>query len=65
MPSDVEMKNMAVAEWMPRSLKPELKDWLQTSQETNDKNRLLLVGNIVMPPMAFFAMCSLSRMWQP
>lgn len=63
--TDAEMKSMAGAEWMPRSMKPELGNWLQTSQEPNDKSRLALVGNIVIPPMAFFAMNCLSRMWQP
>ena len=50
--------------WMVGAKKPKLHQWLEHKRSCESKDRLQMVGNIVVPEMAFFAMQCLASMWQ-
>lgn len=56
------MSGMPAAPWMPRSKRPEIENWLLHTQTDSDKNRMNVIGNIVVPHMSFFAANMLARM---
>ena len=62
--SKEEMASWPEQEWMRGSKKPEVHTWLSKTQGANDAGRLRLLGNIVIPQMAFCAANLLSEMWQ-
>ena len=63
MMSDYEMKNMTMAAWMEHSHKPPMHEWLAPDQSEIDKSRMGMLGNLVVPQMAWFAANMLARMW--
>lgn len=59
----VEMQEMPTREWMRLSKRPQIHEWLSGSQSSLDKARLSILGNIVVPQMAYFAANMLAEMW--
>ena len=56
------MKALPATEWMPLSKKPPVHQWLLPNMDEATKSRLKVAGNVVMPPMAYFAAMVLSTM---
>lgn len=50
--------------WMAGSKKPQLHKWLEHKKSSGSKDRLEMIGNVVVPGMANFAMQCLASMWQ-
>ena len=63
MMSNMEMTEHSAQSWMPLSNAPELHSWLAPEQSEEDRNRLGVIGNIVVPQMAFFAAQMLKQAW--
>ena len=60
--STAELKALPTKQWMSRSKTPKMWSWLGQKQSEEDKNRLGVCGNIVLPEMASFAMHCLHAM---
>ena len=61
--SHQDLKTYPLRTWMDGSMTPPVHQWLQNSHSKEDKERLKVCGNIVIPAMAFFAMHILQEMW--
>lgn len=58
-----QLKAWPAAAWQSNGDRPEVHRWLAPSQTTTDKHRLAVVGNVVVPQMAFYACNCLCTMW--
>ena len=54
--SRAELKALPIQQWMSKSKAPKMWSWLGQKQTEQDKDRLTVCGNIVVPAMAYFAM---------
>lgn len=59
--SDLEMKQWPLEPWMAKSSKPEVHTWLQGKMDDMSQERLKVIGNVVIPPMAWYAMNALAH----
>ena len=59
-----EMTEHSAKRWMGLSNSPQLEDWLSPRQSDSDRNRLGVIGNIVVPQMGYFAANMLSQAWR-
>ena len=57
------LKSLRLLKWMDGSAAPKAQHWLALEQSEEDKSRLKICGNIVIPWMAFFATHILKEMW--
>ena len=63
MMSHAKLKQLPSSEWMNGSRTPMVHEWLSSTQTSDDRERLHICGNIVIPAMANFAMHILHEMW--
>jgi hypothetical protein len=59
-----EMTEYSTKTWMGLSNSPQLEEWLSPRQSDCDKDRLGVIGNIVVPQMGYFAANMLAQAWK-
>ena len=59
-----EMTKYSTETWMGLSNSPQLEEWLSPHQSDCDKDRLCVIGNIVVPQMGYFAANMLAQAWK-
>ena len=64
MTDSAALKRWPKKKWMAASKKPKLHQWLEHKRSRESKDRLHMIGNIVVPEMAYFATQCLASMWQ-
>ncbi len=57
-----QLRQLPRQRWMAKSLHLPLKDWLQAKMDEATKQRLKMVGNVVIPHMAFYAINAISKL---